>query len=208
MHLHLVRHGQDTRRGERTLTAQGLGQARAVAARFARQGVTHLRTAAQTCARQTAVEIFRATGVPPAVDDRLDEIRSGPHGDARTPGPRERLREPQCARETGGSETWNRFLERVSVCVSELCRQGGPGQHIVLVTHSGVFDALLEVLCGTGARIELAVAHTGITHWEYRPGDPAGSWLLHGHNDTTHLAPVFQQPEARAAASTGDPSCG
>ncbi|ANW18064.1 hypothetical protein BB341_07420 [Streptomyces clavuligerus] len=60
----------------------------------------------------------------------------------------------------------------------------------MLVTHSGFFDAVQELLNGGGSRVELKVAHTGITQWEYRPGCFGGSWLLHRHNIVPGLSPL------------------
>ncbi|MFE3765087.1 histidine phosphatase family protein [Streptomyces sp. NPDC059104] len=207
MHIHLVRHGRDTRQGDRKLTAQGRCQARAVADRFARHGVTDILTAAPARARETAEEISRATGTVAEIDDRLDEIRPGPIDDAGLPGPRERLRERVCGPDAGGAETWDRFLERVSAFLSELCRVSSPQRQVVLVTHSGVFDAMFEILCGTGQRVELAVAHTAVTHWQYRPGNPGGSWVLHSHNDTAHLGHPNHAPATQAAGVRGDAPC-
>jgi probable phosphoglycerate mutase len=138
----------------------------------------------------------RTTGLVAQVDHRLDEVRPGTVDDSGLPGPRERLRDRGRRRDTHEAETWEHFLERVSAFMSELCHASAPQRQIVLVTHSGVFDAMFEILCGTGQRIELAVAHAAVTHWEHRPGCSAGSWLLHSHNDTTHLPQPNHVPAA------------
>ncbi|WP_440902289.1 histidine phosphatase family protein [Actinosynnema sp.] len=183
MHLTLLRHGADTRRGERELTAHGRRQAALAGAWLRRTHVTEVRTGALARASATAEIVAGALGVPAVVDRRLDEI-------AATSAPPPRERRPGA--EVVGEEGWGAFLDRVAALVSELCAEPAPGRRVVLVTHSGVFDAVHELLTG-GRRVELAVAHTGLTHWEHRPGSPAGTWLLHRHNATPHLdaaAPV------------------
>ncbi|GAA2660643.1 MULTISPECIES: histidine phosphatase family protein [Actinosynnema] len=177
MHLNLLRHGADTRRGERSLTVDGRRQAALAGAWLRRAHVTEVRTGALARASATAGIVAGVLGVPAVVDRRLDEI-------AATSAPPPRERRPGA--EVAGEECWGAFLERVAALVSELCAEPAPGRRVVLVTHSGVFDAVHELLTGA-RRVELAVAHTGITHWEHRPGSPAGTWLLHRHNATPHL---------------------
>ncbi|MFE8944816.1 histidine phosphatase family protein [Streptomyces sp. NPDC007856] len=184
MHIFLVRHGRDSRvPGSRSLSPEGLRQACSVGARLSGQGVTELWTSSLERARATAQAISWAVGLDPVVDRRLDEIRAGAAGIPDLPPPRERRRGPA----PDGVESWGEFLERVGCFLSSLCGVPDPRRRIVLVTHSGVFDAVFEILCGTGARVELAVENCAVTRWEYRPGSPAGAWLLHGHNDTAHL---------------------
>ncbi|OKH99009.1 hypothetical protein A6A06_25770 [Streptomyces sp. CB02923] len=189
MHLYLLRHAED-RAGTHDphrpfLTGHGRLQAQAAARWLADRHPTALRTSTLPRARQTADIVARHTALDVREDPRLNEIvwassdAAGP-----LPNPREDRRCPP----SPGAETWHVFMTRVATCVSELCHRAGADQRIVLVTHSGFFDAVNELLCGGSGRVELSVAHAGITHWQYRPGDSGGAWLLHQHNVTFHPA--------------------
>ncbi|MFJ6655976.1 histidine phosphatase family protein [Streptomyces sp. NPDC091377] len=185
MHLYLMRHAQDRSRpapgggDRRRLTPTGRRQAAAAARWLARHEVTEIRTSCLPRARETAAVVAEGTRLACHEDARLDEIRTGPGG-AGLPPPRER----RDAVHPPDTEAWPDFLGRVRDCVADLCRRPDPGHRIVLVTHSGFFDALHELVAGGGDRMELQVDHAAITQWQYRPGCPAGAWLLHRHNHT------------------------
>ncbi|MGW7022493.1 histidine phosphatase family protein [Streptomyces decoyicus] len=184
MHLYLLRHGQDARdgTGERALTPTGQAQAEAVGTWLAGQVPTQLHCSTLMRARETADIVGAAVGLRPVWDPNLNEVA----GDDR-PGPGIAPRERRHLPGSPEGESWDGFLERVAACVSELCRAAPTGSRAVLVTHSGFFDAVHELLSGTGTRMEMAVAHTGITHWQFRHGAVAGNWVLHHHNGTPHL---------------------
>ncbi|WP_415961734.1 histidine phosphatase family protein [Streptomyces sp. 021-4] len=184
MHLYLLRHAED-RSGkfdahQDRLTERGRRQAQAAAHWLAERHPTELRTSVLPRAQQTADIVAAHSGLAAREDPRLNEIAWSPVAGEFLPNPREdRLHPPP-----PGAESWNVFMTRVATCMSELCHQASEDQRIVLVTHSGFFDAVNELLCGGTGRVELLVAHAGITHWQYRPGDSGGAWLLHQHNVT------------------------
>ncbi|MFJ4912909.1 histidine phosphatase family protein [Streptomyces sp. NPDC088726] len=186
MHLYLVRHGRDAAddTGERMLTAVGRTQAEAVGTWLAGRAPTRLYCSTLTRARETADIVGEAVGLCPVREPGLNEVAGDDQASAGI-APRERRSVPGGL----GRESWNGFLERVAACVSELCRDVPTGNCVVLVTHSGFFDAVHELLSGAGTRVEMAVAHTGVTHWQFRYGTAAGNWVLHQHNGTAHLAP-------------------
>ncbi|MEU7297059.1 histidine phosphatase family protein [Streptomyces exfoliatus] len=182
MHLYLLRHAED-RDGkddphQDLLTERGRRQAHAAAHWLAERRPTELRTSVLPRARQTADIVAAHTGLAAREDPRLNEIVWASSEGALLPHPREDRHYPP----PPGAESWHVFMTRVATCMSELCHQASEDQRIVLVTHSGFFDAVNELLCGGADRIELLVAHAGITHWQYRPGDSGGAWLLHQHN--------------------------
>ncbi len=195
-----MRHAEDTPRNSvgprcdgdmRLLTSVGRRQAADAARWFASRRITELRTSSLTRARQCADVLAGALGLPVQEDPRLNEIVSE-SGDRGLPPPRERRN----SRHPRGVESWDEFLGRVARCLSDLCREPAAERRIVLVTHSGFFDAMHELIGGGGKRMELQVEHVGITHWQYRPGCPAGTWLLHRHN----LTPAPSAPSSSAAS--------
>jgi broad specificity phosphatase PhoE len=185
MELLLVRHAHDVGSAVpgRPLSDRGRRQAAALAQCLHGLGISAVRSSTRTRAKQTAELAAEELGLPVVCDARLDEIvRVNPAQAAIAP-PRER----RLGVEVTGTESWSSFLVRVSSYVSELCQDEDTGQRIVVVTHSGVFDAVHEVLTGAGRRVELDIAHTGLTIWQHRVGSAAGTWLLRCHNFLGHL---------------------
>ncbi len=182
MDIILVRHGHDVRASpSRPLSATGSVQARAAALWLAEQKPAELWSGTLARASGTAAVISRVVGLSVKVDARLNEIVN----DAAVvlPPPRERA-----ARQFAeGAEDWSSFCVRVAAFLGDLCAAADGERRVVVVTHSGVFDAVHEVLCGSSGRVEMDVAHTGVTWWRHRPGSPAGTWLLRMHNSTAHL---------------------
>ncbi|MCX5387341.1 histidine phosphatase family protein [Streptomyces sp. NBC_00083] len=202
MDLYLLRHAED-RAGQHDphgtlLTGAGRRQARAAAHWLAERRPTEIRTSVLPRARLTADIVAEHTGLAVREDPRLNEIVWASLDGERLPNPREdRLHPPP-----PGAESWHAFMTRVATCMSELCHRAAQDQRIVLVTHSGFFDAVNELLCGGAGRVELLTAHAGITHWQYRPAHPGGAWLLHQHNASGVLSP----PTDRNPAGTRWPS--
>lgn len=196
MHLDPLRHAEDTDSGHpkkdsRRLTAIGRNQAVRAAAWLRQERVTEVLTGTLERARRTAEIIADRLGLQPEFDRRLNEIDAG----TTLPPPRER-RPGHCI---PGDESWEEFLTRVAAAISDLCRDSAPRRRVLLVTHSGFFDAVHELFQSSAGRpVELAVQHTGITHWEHRPGSPAGAWVLHSHN----VAPIWNTPRPPTNAST------
>lgn len=193
MDVLMVRHAHDVRSasGERSLSPRGHAQASALARRLSGTRARELWSSPSERARQTGVPLASALRLPLRCDPRLDEIRNDRGDDPRIPPPRERT-SAVCSK---GVEDWAAFLVRVSSFFGELCARAHEDRCVVIVTHSGVFDAVHEVLTGAGRRIELGVDHTGVTAWRHRPGSVAGTWLLRWHNDVGHLcAEAWPEP--------------
>lgn len=184
MDIVLIRHAHDVTAedGDRVLSDRGCSQAHALACELARAQFDTLWCSTSTRSRQTATELEVALGLTALIDARIDEIRNRLPDASEVPPPRERTAP---ARRTGVEE-WPDFLHRVACFVGEICL-GDEGRHAV-VTHSGVFDAVHELLTGSERRVEMDVGHTGITTWTHRKGSPAGTWILRRHNDQTHLS--------------------
>ncbi|ANZ39757.1 hypothetical protein BBK82_30660 [Lentzea guizhouensis] len=183
MDVILVRHGHDVRCSPlRPLSATGSMQARAAALWLAEQEPTELWSGTLARAAGTAAVISQVAGLPVRGDARLNEIVND--AAAVLPPPRERA----VWQFAEGAEDWSSFCVRVAAFLGDLCAGAEGARRVVVVTHSGVFDAVHEVLCGSSGRVEMDVAHTGVTWWRYRPGSPAGTWLLRVHNSTAHLA--------------------
>ncbi|WP_327347362.1 histidine phosphatase family protein [Streptomyces europaeiscabiei] len=184
MDVLVVRHAHDLRLApdDRPLSPLGHAQAAALTRRLRHGRVTDLWSSPSERARQTATPLASALRMSLRCDPRLDEICNDREGTA-APPPRERASTPSM----DGVEGWPAFLLRVSCFLGELCAGAHEDQRVVIVTHSGVFDAMHEVLTGAGCRVELEVDHTAITAWRYRPGSSAGAWLLRRHNDISHL---------------------
>jgi broad specificity phosphatase PhoE len=178
--LLLVRHGHDLLlpTGERILSEIGRQQARVLAERLSRTSPDELYCSTSIRAVQTASELAAAWGIEAILDPRLEEI-SNNRKDSLAGPPRERTEGERYE----GVETWGDFLVRVSAFISQFCSDRKQDRRIAVVTHRGVFDAMHEVLTGARRRIELDVAHTGVTAWHHRPGAAAGTWLLRWHND-------------------------
>ncbi|MFI2077595.1 histidine phosphatase family protein [Streptomyces triculaminicus] len=198
MHLYLLRHAED-RAGKhdphnQLLTEHGRRQAQAAALWLAERHPTELRTSTLPRARRTADIVAHHTDLAVREDPRLNEIVWASFEGELLPNPREDRHYPP----PPGAESWHTFMTRVATCLSELCRQATEDQRIVLVTHSGFFDAVHELLCGGVGRVELSVAHGGTTHWQYRPGDSGGAWLLHQHNATFTLPPLNDETTVAA----------
>jgi broad specificity phosphatase PhoE len=192
MKMILARHADDDRLAlpERPLTALGHAQSRALSRALATAGITGVFCSEARRARQTAAPVADLLGLTPYLDARLDEIRVPAlvAGD-RHPHPRELVGS------TGNGEDWYAFLARVAGFVSDLCT-GPAGATVLVVTHSGVFDAVHEILTGAGRRIELGVAHTGVSVWRHRPSSPAGRWLLECHNRINHLTAELAEADS------------
>ncbi|RZU45737.1 broad specificity phosphatase PhoE [Streptomyces sp. BK022] len=186
MDLLLIRHAHDDRVGPhaRRLSALGRAQCAALAKTLIGSRVDELWTSPRSRAVETAREISRTLRLPLRTDPRIEEIRTARPEDPDVLPPRERVGVTLA----DGTEDWNAFLDRVSAFVSERCLGSHDDRTVAVVTHSGVFDAVHEVLTGSGRRIELEIAHTGFTTWRHRPGSSAGTWLLRRHNDVAHLA--------------------
>jgi broad specificity phosphatase PhoE len=186
MDLLMIRHGHDelTSGRERELSVRGRAQADALVDRLRGIAIDEIYSATTVRARQTAGPLAAALNHEVRLDSRLNEIWTDRELELSLPPPRERRNDL----DRPGAESWQTFLVRVSAFLSDLCAVEHGARRIVAVTHSGFIDAMHEVLSGATGRIELEVAHTGLTGWSHLPDSSAGQWILRHHNDTGPLA--------------------
>jgi broad specificity phosphatase PhoE len=203
--LLLIRHGysEHARRdliadvgGCPGLAAEGIVQARRLAARLARTGEAAgaaLLTSPVPRARQTAEILGEvlAGGVTERAD--LRELIPGAADGMTWPGYERRygrfdlLAEPERPFSPGG-ESWNGYLARVRRTMLALAG-AYEGRTVAAVTHAGFVVAAMLVMFDIprpGNQTFLDPANTGITEWEAEAA--ADRWRLIRYDDTAHLS--------------------
>ncbi|HZZ92742.1 MAG TPA: histidine phosphatase family protein [Usitatibacter sp.] len=166
----LVRHGE-TRwnverriqgQGDSPLTDAGIGQARAIGRRLARERFDGLVSSDLGRAMQTASEIGALTGHDAVPDPRLRERHFGDGEgmtyteiDARFPGAFSRVREVDPDYAIPGGESRRQLHQRVTSALEALAEEHR-GQALVVVTHGGVLATLYRHVHG----IDLSVPHS------------------------------------------------
>lgn len=172
--LYLVRHAQDgpTGEGSRRLTELGQDQARDLGTWLAGLAVDALLSSDLPRARETADLMLAGLATPPprSYEPRLREVEGSPSD-----------LPPRLRRRPDGGDSWTSFVRGVGDVVGDATRQYAGGR-VILVCHSGVFDAVLEIATSSRGRAEVSVDPAGVSHWRFRPGCPEGEWLLLGHN--------------------------
>jgi len=204
----IVRHGetewniQGIRQGhlDSQLTEKGLGQAKALAQRLAREKFAALYSSDLGRAVQTAQEIGNVTGHAIITDERLRERHLGIFGglnaeeiSSRYPTERKLMRTQGPGYVIPGGESMVQQVERNIECLNALAAKH-QGEQIVVVTHGGVvsgfFRHTLEISLDAPRRFEFVNAGINIFAHE------DGYWMLLTWGDVSHLAP--------GAASEGD----
>lgn len=172
--LYLVRHGHDqpAEDGTRRLTSLGRYQARGLGVWLARLPVDALLCSDLPRARETADLMCEGLdgGLLRIDEPRLREV-DGSADDV----------PPRLRRSRDGADPWTSFARGVADVVGLVTQRFADGC-VVLVCHSGAFDAVLELTARSEGRLEVHVDHAGVAHWRSRPGCPQGEWLLLGHN--------------------------
>ena len=211
--LVLVRHGQGICNVERTiegvatcrgLSALGLKQAVAVAARLAHDRLTidHAITSPIRRARETADQIAKALDLTLYEDPQFEEIR---------PGDAEGLTWDQYSAFYGTTEGWNAtvpfapnaeawtdFAARVAAGLDQISDEHRD-KTVLIVAHGGVVDASLFHYFGLDPTVQSPIdfesSNTGITEWERRTftlldTSEVHRWRLARYNDASHLSSV------------------
>lgn len=198
--LVLVRHGETAWNTESRiqghsdspLTALGLLQARAIAARLAGESFDALLTSDLGRARDTASAIAGRTGHHAIEDARLRERSFGvaeglTYGelDYQYPDVFSRVRETDPDSRIPEGESRREFHERVVAAFTAVA-EVHEGKRIVVVTHGGVLAILYRHVHGLG----IATPHPiPIVNASYNVlGFDSGSWQLRRWGDTAHLA--------------------
>jgi probable phosphoglycerate mutase len=180
--LLVVRHGETTwnREGriqghrDSPLTARGLAQARAVAARVARERLDALYASDLGRARQTAEEVAATTALPIRLDAGLRErafgILEGKSWDdiAREHPDDARLLLKDPEHQIPGGESLARFRDRVLEALRRVARDAGGGT-VVVVTHGGVLGVLYREAMGIplDAPRSYETLNAGVNHFRY-----------------------------------------
>jgi len=207
-HMIIVRHGETewniagVRQGhlDSRLTAKGIAQAKALAARLGRERFAALYSSDLGRAVQTAREISIVTGHEVFTDARLRERHlgifqglSGDEIDERYPEERRRLRTMGPDYVIPGGESMRQQVERNVAFLDEMA-QNHAGERVVVVTHGGVvsgfFRHTLSIPLEAPRRFEFVNAGLNVFFHE------EGNWMLLTWGDVSHLAP--------GAASEGD----
>jgi broad specificity phosphatase PhoE len=195
----IVRHAEaaGTDGHDPPLTARGRDQAHRLAARLTAARADRLSSSTLRRASETAEIISEAVQLPILLDPRLREVGTcWPDGTPTTDGwpkPGDFVpRELPDARVREGGESWGHFRRRIRLAVDDLLDTRDTAAMtttIIVVCHGGVLDALFESITSavSPCPLELALAHTGLSHLEFRPGQRVSPWIWHRHNDVTHL---------------------
>ena len=205
----LVRHGSSAKavegapfplvdgRGDPPLADHGHDQARAVAARLARERLSRLFITTLTRTAQTAAPLADETGLEPIVVPELAEVRLG-HWE----GGEYRLRAMQ-----GDPLVWRAFEEerwdvipggeppheiesRVRAGLERIVTETGPDATAAAVVHGGIIGELCRLATGSRPFAFIHADNGSISRLVHMPG---GRLLLRSFNDTTHL-PVHTGP--------------
>jgi probable phosphoglycerate mutase len=204
----IVRHGETEwniagiRQGhlDSALTGKGIAQAKALAARLAREEFTMIYSSDLGRAVQTAKEISQVTHHEIVTDAQLRErhlgIFQGLNADELTekyPEERRQFRTMGPDYIIPGGESMRQQVERNVSYLNGLAAKH-QGEQIVVVTHGGVvsgfFRHTLEISLAARRRFEFVNAGLNVFAHE------EGNWMLLTWGDVSHLAP--------GAASEGD----
>ncbi|AEA24234.1 Phosphoglycerate mutase [Pseudonocardia dioxanivorans CB1190] len=196
----LLRHGQTDHNVDgrmqghvdSTLTARGLGQARAVAPELARFAPARLISSDLSRAARTAAEVAAVTGLPVEYDVRLRETDLGDWGgmsivdiERTTPGAIDAWRSDPTWRPPGG-ETRVEVVARSVPLVEELDAEYADTEAdvtVLLVAHSGVIAGMVSGLLDLPQTVWPAVGGMGNAHWAVLGRRPGKSmWRLTGYN--------------------------
>ena len=173
------------------LTAAGLAQADAVAARLARERFDVLVSSDLGRARQTAERIAARCGLALTFDARLRERNFGvgegltyEEIDQRYPQVFSRVREIDPDAVIPGGESRRQFHERVRDAFAALAREHH-GRRVTVVSHGGVLTSLYRIVhdipVGTPHRIPIANAsYTALVF-------QSEAWAIEAWHETDHL---------------------
>ena len=190
MRLYFVRHGESEANLTRTfanwtaghpLTETGVAQAKALAERLDGEGVTHLFSSPVLRARQTSEILAQRLGCSVAVTHSLREFDVGRFEGTSDP---EGWREyGEVVRAWAGGETQRRIDNgesfddiriRFAPFISELVSRSQPEDRVVLVSHGGIYRAMLPLVLANvtaGFALENVLANTGFVVAEEIDGE-------------------------------------
>jgi len=203
--LVIIRHGEAVCNAEeyigghgscRGLTARGVRQAEALAARLERtrelEGAAAFYTSVLPRAIETAAIVAPALGGARFVEScslcerhagEADGLTWSEYGDRylrrSLPGD-----EPDVPLAPGG-ESWAGFVERATTALAAIA-DAHAGQLVVVVAHGGVIDSSMISFLGLadhGAGVRLHPEHASLTEWQH----VGSKWRLVRYSDSAHL---------------------
>jgi probable phosphoglycerate mutase len=173
------------------LNMSGLAQAEALEAYFFKSAISAIYSSDLTRARQTAIPISRATGLPISPMLSLRERHFGRCEGLTIEEIIEQYADDAQAIESNapdyvlpGGESRRQLNDRVLVCIEQLVR-AHHGQAIAVVTHGGVLDVIYRRVRGMpiDAPRDYPIPNTGI-NWVAISG---AEWLIEVWGSTPHL---------------------
>jgi 2,3-bisphosphoglycerate-dependent phosphoglycerate mutase len=196
----LIRHGETewNRAGriqgyhaDSPLTETGREQARALAARLAREGIDVLHSSDAGRTRETAEPIGAATGLPAIHDPALRERNYGVfEGRSFTEIEIEfhvefqkfRTRDPHYAPPNGESAA--QFRYRIITALEGIAA-GAAGKRVAVITHGGVLGVMYRHTMNISLETKrgYSLANASLNHFRFADG----RWLLDAWGDVAHL---------------------
>ena len=206
--VYLVRHGATALSAEDRfsgavgveLSEEGREQARCLAPRIAREGITHVFTSPLSRAVDTARLAVLAPGREPQTRDGLREIAHGhwegltrEEVETRFPAEYAAWEEDPFTFAPEGGESGVAVLARALPVIREIV-SAHPGERLLVVSHKATIRLLLSSLLGfdaRGYRDRLDLAPASLTVIDFR--DPVRARLML-FNDTSHYADRLHEP--------------
>jgi probable phosphoglycerate mutase len=196
----LIRHGETewNRAGrvqgyhaDSPLTETGREQARALAARLAREGIDALYSSDAGRTRETANPICMVTRLPVIRDKALRERNYGvfegrSFTEVEVEFPAEfgkfRTRDPNYAPPNGESAT--QFRDRIITALEGIAARA-TGKRVAVITHGGVLGVMYRHTMNIAleAKRGYSLANAGLNHFRFADG----RWLLDAWGDVAHL---------------------
>jgi broad specificity phosphatase PhoE len=193
-HIYLVRHGETEWNAQRLvqghsdipLNERGREQARLLAARVQQLPITQVCSSDLQRAYETAVTAAQTLGLSVC---RHPELRERNYGDWE--GKDYRVIQAQFPdfnpwKDTESKyniETFSAMQQRGMRCLQAILQEGD-AEHILIVSHGGLINALLHYMSGgvygTG---KTKLGNTSLSHIQYKQNQ----WVIHTINDGTHL---------------------
>jgi 2,3-bisphosphoglycerate-dependent phosphoglycerate mutase len=214
--LVLVRHGQAVCNADGVvggpatctgLTDLGRRQVDAVAARLAAEHANdpfsalyagprlRLQETGAILAAALGIELITHEGLDGPIHGTADgkpwhDVKTGARG-----GPHAHPDQPWAP----GSDTWNDYLHRAGRHLAGLLEEHD-GDRVLFASHGETVQALHAHLfeARPGLQTGLTIDHASITRWQHAV-DRFGQhrWLMHCHNDTSHLSAIGADDDAR-----------
>jgi probable phosphoglycerate mutase len=178
-------------RGDPNLSEAGLEQARAIAARLAKEGIARLFVTSLRRTHQTAAPLAAATGLEPEILDDLSEVRLGDWegGEYRVRAASgdpliRRVFEEERWDIIPNAESRESLAPRARAGVEKIVERTGPDAVAVAIAHGGVIGEICSQATGATA---FAFVHADNGSVSRLVVHASGKWMLRSFNDVSHL---------------------